>query len=123
VKTKFFKSAITNTIIVPVLTPDLVDKNWDLITADEIQKTAYEFILNLEKKSVNIDHEDGTDIEDAKFVESFIAPVDLNFWDWNIIVKGSWLVWIQLPEAIYKEALKWNFTAVSMEGWGVANEI
>ena len=122
-KQEIYKSAQANTVIVPVLVPDVEDRNWDIITQAEIQKTAYEFITNLEKKSVDIDHINGTDIEWAEFVESYIAPVDMELWENNIIKKGSWVVWIKLPEAIYKQALDWEFWAVSMDWRGEATKI
>jgi hypothetical protein len=70
-----------NTVTFVVLEPDTVDYNGDTITADEIIKTAHEFMINLQDKTVNVDHEPGTEIdpEDAKFVESFILPMDLEF--------------------------------------------
>ncbi len=122
-KTKFFKSATANVVITPVLVPDVEDRNWDVISSFEIQKTAYEFIENLSKKSVNIDHEDWTDIDWVKYVESYIVPVDMNFWEWEIITKGTWVVWIKLTEELYKQALEWEFTSVSMEWWWNSNEI
>ena len=112
---KIFKSSQANVVITPVLVPDVKDRNWDVITSDEIQKTAYEFITNLEDKSVNVNHEDWTDIEKAKFVESYIAPIDMNLWGWEIIVKWTWVVWIYLPDEVYKQAMDWEFGSVSME--------
>jgi len=112
---KIFKSAVKNVIITPVLVPDTKDRNWDIITSEEIQKTAYEFIKNLDKKTINIDHESWTDVEWASFVESYIICKDTDFWDWEIIKKWTWVIWIKLPEDIYKQALNWDFWAVSME--------
>jgi hypothetical protein len=48
-----------------------------MISEDEITKTAHDFVKNLNKKAVNVDHEDDTDIKTAEFVESFIAPVEI----------------------------------------------
>ena len=39
--------------------------------------TAHEFVRNLNKKAVNVDHQDNTEITSAEFVESFIAPVEI----------------------------------------------
>ena len=114
-KTKIYKSAVKNVVIVPVLAPDEVDRNWDIIDETEITKTAYEFIKNLNSKTVNLDHEDWTDLNWAEYVESYIAPIDLNFWDWDLILKWTWLVWIYLPDEIYKQAIDWAFSWISME--------
>ncbi len=61
-----------------ILEPDVEDLNGDVISAHEIVKTAHEFMYNLENKTVNANHENGTDMRDVVFVESWISPVDLN---------------------------------------------
>lgn len=62
-----------------MLTPNIVDRNGDIISEDEIIKTAHDFMQNISEKYLNIDHEDGTNIEKTKysFVENFIAPTDI----------------------------------------------
>lgn len=49
-----------------VLTPDIEDRNWDVITSEEIIKTADDFGANMQNKFLNIDHEDNTEIEKIK---------------------------------------------------------
>jgi hypothetical protein len=66
-----------NTILFVALVPLEIDRNGDSITEQEITKTAHEFVRNLSKKAVNVDHESDTDIANADFVESFIAPVEI----------------------------------------------
>ena len=119
---KIKKSSIANVVIVPVLIPDEEDLNGDIITADEIQKTAYEFIENLASKEVNIDHTT-EEVKDSVFVESYIAPVDLDFGDGEIIPRGSWIVGIKLSDEYYAMALNGEFVGVSMEGFGFKQEI
>ena len=100
-----------------VLTPDIEDRNWDVITTDEIIKTAHDFWANMQNKFLNIDHEDNTEIEKSKyqFVENFIAPNDIIVWD-TIVKKWSWYVWIKfLDESLYKSVKAWEFVWVSME--------
>lgn len=67
------------TISFCVLTPDIMDRNGDIISEDEITKTAHDFMQNISEKYINIDHEDGTNIDKSKysFVENFIAPTDI----------------------------------------------
>lgn len=66
-----------NTVLFVALVPLEIDRNGDIITEEEITKTAHDFVRNLGKKAVNIDHEDNTVITTAEFVESFVAPVDI----------------------------------------------
>lgn len=66
-----------NTVLFVALVPFEQDRNGDIISDTEITKTAHDFVMNLSKKAVNVDHEKNTDIQTAEFVESFIAPVDI----------------------------------------------
>ena len=113
---------LLNVALYCVLTPDYIDRNWDKISQEEITKTAYEFIQNLEKKAVNINHEENTDLETAKFVESYITPVDIEVWE-NIIKKWSWIVWIQFDKSTYEDILKWEYVGVSMDWFWYKKEI
>lgn len=51
------------TITFVILTPETVDRNGDKISQDEIIKTAHEFVINIKDKYVNVDHEDGTNLD------------------------------------------------------------
>jgi len=66
-----------NTVLFVALVPFEIDRNGDIITDEEITKTAHDFVKNLASKSVNVDHTEDTEIKTAEFVESFIAPVDI----------------------------------------------
>lgn len=66
-----------NTVLFVALVPFEIDRNGDIITEEEITKTAHDFVRNLSKKSVNVDHQEDTDITTAEFVESFVAPVTI----------------------------------------------
>lgn len=103
-----------NTATFVVLEPDSVDRNWDKISENEIIKTAHEFMFNLDKKWVNVNHEKGTDVSSVFFVESFVAPVDIESGA-EIIKKWSWLVGMKFPEEIYKKVLSWDIVWISME--------
>jgi len=105
-----------NTILFVALEPDEVDRNGDKISTDEIHKTAYEFMQNLSVKKVNVNHLDDTDINDAKFVESYI----LNETRWEV-KKWSWIVWIKFPEKIYKQFMDGEFVWISIE-WEAVRE-
>lgn len=102
-----------------VLTPDVEDWNGDVISADEVIKTAHNFWINMSEKFLNIDHKDGTEIKKEKyaFVESFIAPNDIIVWE-NIVKAWSWYVAIKfLDEELYKLIKSWEFVWISMQGY------
>lgn len=105
------------TISFVVLTPDEEDRNGDIITKDEIIKTAHEFGKNMTKKFLNIDHRQWTEIDkkDYEFVESFIAPNDILIWK-TFIACGSWYLWIKFKnEKLYKDILNGEYVGISME--------
>ena len=110
------KEAWFNTILFVALAPDEVDRNWDLITETEITKTAYEFMQNLWEKVVDVDHNPDDVVETAKFVESYIAPVDIELENWNVIPKWAWIVWIQFDDETYKKYLEWEYVWISIYG-------
>lgn len=107
------------TISFCILTPDEVDRNWDIISEDEIIKTAHDFWMNMSEKFLNIDHKDNTEIDKSKYayVENFIAPNDIIVWD-SIVKKWSWYVWIKFfDDDLYNQIIWWEFVWVSMEGY------
>jgi hypothetical protein len=71
------KTVSFNTVLFVALVPDKEDRNGDIISADEIVKTAHKFMSDLQNKAVNIDHTDEL-VEDAQFVESYINLNDDN---------------------------------------------
>ena len=119
---KIFKNAHKQIATFVVLEPDTVDRNGDSITVDEILKTAIEFFINKDKKTINTNHERGTDRFDAVYVGSWIAPVDIPTPAGEPIKKGSWLVDIKfLSEETWGKVLNGTITGVSMEGYATYN--
>lgn len=107
------------TISFCILTPDEVDRNWDVISEDEIIKTAHDFGANMWEKFLNVDHKSDSIIDKEKYiyVENFIAPNDIIIWD-NIVKKWSWYVWIKfIDEKLYNDVKNWEYVWVSMEGY------
>jgi len=107
------------TISFCVLTPDIEDRNGDIISEEEIIKTAHEFWASMQNKFLNIDHEDNSDIEKTKyqFVENFIAPNDIIIWEF-VVKKWSWYIWIKfLDDELYEWVKSWDYVWVSMEGY------
>lgn len=131
-KTKIEKSASTmqmiksdngfNTVLFVALVPFEIDRNGDIITEEEITKTAHEFVRNLWEKSVNVDHVADTDIKTAEFVESFVAPVTIPV-GLETIPKGSWVVGIKFDDDTYKAIQDGEFVGISIEGVGQREEI
>lgn len=111
-----------NTVLFVALVPFEVDRNWDIITEEEITMTAHEFVRNLNKKAVNVDHEDNTEITSAEFVESFIAPVEIQV-GFETIPKWSWVVGIKFDDATYKAVQDGDFVGISVEGFGVREKV
>lgn len=111
-----------NTVLFVALVPFEIDRNGDIITDVEITKTAHDFVRNLSEKAVNVDHEDETDLETAEFVESFIAPVDIQV-GLETIPKGSWVVGIKFDDDTYKAIIDWDFVGISIEWFGKREEM
>ena len=108
---------IHKTVIFCILTSDTPDRNWDVITSEEIIKTAHDFGVNMQNKFLNADYEENTEIEKTKyqFVENFIALNDIIVWE-TIVKKWSWYVGVNfLDNELYKSVKVWDFVWVSME--------
>ncbi len=103
-----------NTVLFIALVPDEEDGNGDIITADEIKKAAYEFMINLQDKVVNINHED-EEIESAKFVESYLTISDIERGE-EIIPQGTWIIGIQFDDETFEKIQCWDFVWISIEG-------
>ena len=98
-----------NTVLFIALVPDEMDWNWDVISAEEIKKAAYEFMLNLQNKKVNVNHEDNTEIDSAHFVESYLTLFDMDRWDDDVIPAWTWIVWIQFDDDTFNKIIDWEF--------------
>ena len=105
------------TVTYVALVPDVKDYNGDIITKDEIIKTAHEFVINLVKKNINVDHKKNSDVKqsDAVVVESFILPSDVKTPNDKTIPAGSWLVAIKFSEALRKDVIAGKYVGISIE--------
>lgn len=105
-----------------VLEPEVTDRNGDIVSKDTIVEAAHEFMMNLPAKAVNFDHKDGTDTDEAWFVESYILPYDLEGEDPEgtayTIREGSWMVAIQFSDTLWQKLIDGEFTGISLEGTG-----
>lgn len=51
------------TAVFVVLEPEVEDRNGDVVDVATITKAAHEFMLNLQDKAVNVNHEEDTDVD------------------------------------------------------------
>lgn len=101
-----------------ILEPGVVDLNGQEISESEIIKTAHEFVMNISKKYVNVDHKKWTVQDDVVYVESYVSPVDITIAD-STIKKWTWLVAFKFLSADkWQMVLDGEITGVSMEGEG-----
>lgn len=115
-------SDLHKTVTFVVLEPDVEDRNGDIIEADEIIKTAHNFVINLNKKYINVDHEEGTETDEAQIVESYISNEDVPVGA-EVIKKGSRFVGIKFSEDMYEKVKTGEIVGVSMEGFGYSYPI
>lgn len=100
-----------------VLEPDTVDAQEDVITAEEIEKTAHDYLQ--ESRVVGTSH---TKPITATPVESFIAPVDFNIagqYGPQLVLKGSWVLGVKVHDPKEWEKVKsGDYTGFSVGGLG-----
>ncbi|NDK09763.1 hypothetical protein GW846_03210 [Candidatus Gracilibacteria bacterium] len=117
---KLLKTESHNTITFVALEPDVEDNNGDTASRDEVIKACHQFMINMQESGVtaNINHEEDTDIDctEARFVESYILPMDMEF-EHGVVSKGSWLVAIKFSDALFDKVIAGEIIGISIEGW------
>ena len=115
---KIIKSAARQIIYCVVLEPDSEDLQGDVISAEDIEKAAHEY---MQTSRVIFDaHQTAVD---AIPVESFIAPVDMDV-EGEPIRKGSWVMAIKvLAPAMWAAVEAGAYNGVSIGGWGTRAEV
>ena len=95
-----------------VYVPMVPDSQGDFMTADEIEKSAYNFMRR--QRMWNVDTEHNLEKNDTVVIESFIArPGDPDF------IAGSWVVGMHvLSPAVWDLVEKGELNAISMYGSG-----
>lgn len=94
-----------------VYEPDLEDACGDVMTSDEIEKTAHEFLQFYR----NIDTEHNLLAGAGVVVESYIAPVNFNIGG-NEIKAGSWVLVTKANDEIWEAWKNGDITGYSMFG-------
>jgi len=105
-----------------VLEPDTADSQDDVMSADDIEETAHNYLIKA--RLVGSNHSSKID---AAPVESFIAPQDLEYEGQNgpqKVTKGSWVIGIKVfdPEE-WQKVLNGEYAGVSVGGKGVRDEM
>ena len=83
-----------------VLVPEKYDAQLEIISAEEIEKAAYDYML----RSRNIDtmHQTNAPIY---VVESYVAPCDLTI-EGTPVIKGSWVLSVFITDDVLWEKVK-----------------
>lgn len=101
-----------------VLEPEFVDAQNDIMSAEDIEKTAYGFLENSRK--IKFRHKNA--IKNAKVVESYIAPQNLRFDGQNgkqIVKEGSWVLGVRVDDdELWNAIKKKEINAFSVGGMG-----
>jgi len=101
-----------------VLEPDTEDAQGDVISAEEIEKTAHDYLVK--SRVVGDSHQW---VAPTEVVESFIAPVDYTVGK-DTIKKGSWvLVGHVLDPDLWKKIKQGDYTGWSIGGYGQRKEV
>jgi hypothetical protein len=92
-----------------VYVPDRVDTDHETMSADEVEKMAWEFLAKGKTNKIDIQHdliESGCDV-----VESFIARKD-----WEPWVEGAWILGVKCPDEIWKAVKSGDLNGFSFYG-------
>jgi len=97
-----------------VLEPDTVDTQGDIVSADEIERAAHQFMV--ESRVVGKDHRERAD---AEVVDSFVTPVDFAI-NGEQIKRGSWLLGVHIKDPeLWKAVKEGKYTSFSIGGVAV----
>ncbi|MFB6649216.1 XkdF-like putative serine protease domain-containing protein [Bacillus toyonensis] len=91
--------------------PNTHDAHGDFMTAEEIEKSAHNFIA----KYRNIDTQHDFNAGAGKVVESYVAPVDMEI-NGEIITKGTWVLVTEATDEIWKDIKDGKMTGYSLAG-------
>lgn len=117
------KSEEQGIVYAVVLSPGLRDSQGDVITAEDIEKAAHEFLVSFRKHDVQ--HSEVTKDADgapiASTVESYIAPVEMTLGEPpQKVLKGSWVQAIKIHDEQTKQDIRdAKITGVSIGGTGM----
>ncbi len=97
-----------------VYEPDVVDGQGDYADADAIEKAAYDF---MEDGWLSLMHERKLGNDEARLVESYVAPVAFKLGD-TPVRKGTWIQSWKLSKTLWDKVKGGEYTGFSLEGDG-----
>lgn len=106
------------------LSPGIQDSQGDVVSADEIEKTAHRWLVEYRKHDV----QHAEQAVDAAPVESYIAPCDLQITGVDgteqKVLKGAWVLAVKVnDQPTWERVQKGELTGFSIGGSGVREEI
>lgn len=92
-----------------VYAPNIVDTDWETMTADEVQDMAWRFLATQEPDNIDLQH--NLKKSGCYVVESFLArPGDPDF------PEGSWVLGVKCPDDIWEQVKNGTFNGFSLYG-------
>jgi len=104
-----------------VLEPDVEDANGDIISAEEIEKSAYDFLSNYgQGRKIRLMHSEDRDID---LIESWIQKNDAKY-NGKTVKAGTWLISTKVnDEEIWEKIKDGTITGFSVKGLGKREKI
>jgi len=99
------------------LEPETIDLHGDVYSVAEVRKACHNFNTFCEK--AYIDH--AVETEEAKIVESYIAPADLEI-NGEAVKKGTWLAVFQFNDELWQEVKKGTYNGISIAAYATTEE-
>ncbi len=97
-----------------VLEPEVVDAQGDVYSADEIRRSAWEYMTNF--RNVGLMHK-GLINGKVRLVESYIAPADVRL-EGSVIRKGTWMMGLHVTDdEIWGQIKSGALTGLSIGGF------
>lgn len=97
-----------------VLEPEVVDAQGDVYSADEIRRSAWEYMTNF--RNVGLMHK-GLVNGKVRLVESYVAPADMRL-EGSVIRKGTWLLGLNVADdELWGQVKNGALTGLSIGGF------
>ncbi len=103
-------------VVGEVLIPDEVDAHGDIISAEEIERAAHEYLAK--SRIIGLQHKETAD---AEVVESWISPIDFEL-NGSQIKKGTWIIAVKVNDSKLWDSIKsGEFQSFSFGGFALLN--
>ncbi len=104
-----------------VLEPETTDGQGDIYSADEIRKSAHEFMANYSGQGNGLMHKSFGE-DSLRIVESYLAPVDFKIGK-QIVTKGTWVMSsLILDNKLWNLVKSGKLTGYSIRGVSATSE-